>query len=451
MPGVLPGGLSGLLPTRTSPHDREIWRLALPAFGALAAEPLYVLADTAIVGQLGTRPLAGLAVAGIVLTAAYSLFNFLAYSTTAAVARQVGAGDLRRAAELGVDGMWLALGLGAVLLVLGVALAPWIVDAMGASTRVHPYAVTYLRISALGAPAYLIGLAATGYLRGLQDTRTTLIVAVAANVVNLVLEIVLVFGLDTGIAGSAWGTVIAQLGAAVAYVAIVARTVRATGASVWPRRDGVRTVAVIGGPLIVRTASLLAALLVATNLAARISDDAVAAHQIAFQINLFLALSLDAIAIAGQAMVGRFLGASDAPQARAAARRMIEWGIVIGVAFAVILVVARPALVPLFTDDVGVQHLALQVLWIVALVQPLSAVVFVLDGILIGAGDQRYLARAMLASTLLAFVPAVVVVTVLDGGLLWLWGAIAFWIAARGLTVGWRFAGTAWQVTGATR
>jgi putative MATE family efflux protein len=220
---------------------------------------------------------------------------------------------------------------------------------------------------------------------------------------------------------------------------------------VWPRRDGVRTGAVIGGPLIVRTASLLAALLVATNLAARISDDAVAAHQIAFQINLFLALSLDAIAIAGQAMVGRFLGASDAPQARAAARRMIEWGVVIGVAFAVILVVARPALVPLFTDDVGVQHLALQVLWIVALVQPLSAVVFVLDGILIGAGDQRYLARAMLASTLLAFVPAVVVVTVLDGGLLWLWGAIAFWIAARGLTVGWRFAGTAWQVTGATR
>jgi MATE family, multidrug efflux pump len=443
--------MPGLLPTRTSPYDREIWRLALPAFGALAAEPLYVLADTAIVGQLGTRPLAGLAVAGIVLTAAYSLFNFLAYSTTSAVARQLGAGDPRRAAELGVDGMWLALLIGAALLVVGVAGAPAIVDAMGASARVHPYAVTYLRISALGAPAYLVGLAATGYLRGLQDTRTTLIVAVAANVVNLALEIVLVFGLDSGIAGSAWGTVIAQIGAAAAYVVIVARTVQATGASVWPRRDGVRTVAVIGGPLIVRTASLLAALLVATNLAARVSDDAVAAHQIAFQINLFLALSLDAIAIAGQAMVGRFLGASDAPQARAAARRMIEWGVVVGVAFAAVLAVARPALVPLFTDDAGVQHLALQVLWIVALVQPLSAVVFVLDGILIGAGDQRYLAGAMLASTVLVFLPAVAVVTALDGGLLWLWGAIALWIAARGLTVGRRFAGTAWQVTGATR
>jgi putative MATE family efflux protein len=430
--------MPGLLPTRTSPYDREIWRLALPAFGALAAEPLYVLADTAIVGQLGTRPLAGLAVAGIVLTAAYSLFNFLAYSTTSAVARQLGAGDHRRAAELGVDGMWLALFIGAALLVVGVACAPAIVDAMGASARVHPYAVTYLRISALGAPAYLVAIAATGYLRGMQDTRTTLVVAVAANVVNLVLEVVLVFGLDSGIAGSAWGTVIAQVGAAVAYVVIVARA-------------GVRMVAVIGGPLIVRTASLLAALLVATNLAARISDDAVAAHQIAFQINLFLALSLDAIAIAGQAMVGRYLGASDAHQARVASRRMIEWGVVVGVGFAALLLVLRPALVPLFTDDAGVQHLALQVLLIVALVQPLAAVVFVLDGVLIGAGDQRYLAGAMLASTLLAFVPAVVAVTILGGGLLWLWGAIALWIVARGVTVAWRFAGTAWQVTGATR
>ena len=195
-------------------------------------------------GSLGTRPLAGLAVAGIVLTAAYAVFNFLAYSTTSAVARQIGAGDRRRAAELGVDGMWLALGLGLVLLALGVALAPSIVDAMGASHRVHPYAVTYLRISSLGAPAYLVALAATGYLRGLQDTRTTLFVAVAANVVNLVLEVVLVFGLDSGIAGSAWGTVLAQVGAAVAYVVIVARTVRAAGASVLaaPRRhpDGRR-------------------------------------------------------------------------------------------------------------------------------------------------------------------------------------------------------------------
>ena len=148
-----------MLPARRSPHDREIVRLALPAFGALAAEPLYILVDTAIVGHLGTNPLAGLAVAGTVLTATFAIFNFLAYSTTGAVARHLGAGNRRAAAEQGVDGFWLAAGLGVALTVLGFVLSPVIVDAMGASTRVHPFAETYLRISILGAPALLIALA----------------------------------------------------------------------------------------------------------------------------------------------------------------------------------------------------------------------------------------------------------------------------------------------------
>src|SRR5262245_32489709 len=183
------------MPTiRRSPHDREIMRLAVPALGALAAEPLYLLADTAIVGHLGTNPLAGLAVAGTVLTAAFSVFNFLAYSTTASVARQLGAGNQRAAAEYGVDGCWLAAGLGLVLTALGLVLAPLIVDAMGASTTVHPYAVTYLRISILGAPALLLMLAGAGYLRGMQDTRTTLVVAVGSNALNLLLELLLVYG-----------------------------------------------------------------------------------------------------------------------------------------------------------------------------------------------------------------------------------------------------------------
>ena len=178
-----------MLPARRSPHDREIVRLALPAFGALAAEPLYILVDTAIVGHLGTNPLAGLAVAGTVLTATFAIFNFLAYSTTGAVARQVGAGNRRAAAENGVDGLWLATGLGIGLAVLGLAFAPVIVDVMGASARVHPFAQTYLRLSILGAPALLITLAGAGYLRGLQDTRTTLVIAVVSNAANVVIEL----------------------------------------------------------------------------------------------------------------------------------------------------------------------------------------------------------------------------------------------------------------------
>ena len=440
-----------MLPARRSPHDREIVRLALPAFGALAAEPLYILVDTAIVGHLGTNPLAGLAVAGTVLTATFAIFNFLAYSTTGAVARQVGAGNRRAAAEQGIDGFWLAAGLGVALTVLGFVLSPVIVDAMGASTRVHPFAETYLRISILGAPALLIALAGAGYLRGLQDTRTTLVIAVAANVFNLLIEVVFVYGLDLGIAGSAWGTVIAQYGAALAYIAVTARNVRREHASVRPQAAGIRATASVGGRVVVRTGSLLAAFLAATAIASRIGDDDVAAHQIAFQVFLFLGLSLDAIAIAGQAMIGRFLGADNAVEARAAARRMIEWGVVVGVVFGVLLALLRPAIVPLFSPDPDVQALALQVLVIVAAMQPLNAVVFVLDGILIGAGDVTYLAVAMLVATLGVFAPAAVAVLVLDGGLLWLWGALTLWMGARFIGMAIRYVGSRWQVTGAVR
>jgi putative MATE family efflux protein len=440
-----------MLPARRSPHDREIVRLALPAFGALAAEPLYILVDTAIIGHLGTNPLAGLAVAGTVLTVTFAIFNFLAYSTTGAVARQVGAGNRRAAAEQGIDGFWLAAGLGISLTVLGLALSPVIVDAMGASTRVHPFADTYLRISILGAPALLIALAGAGYLRGLQDTRTTLVIAVAANVFNLLVEVFFVYGLDLGIAGSAWGTVLAQYGAALAYIAVTVRDVRRVHASVRPQAAGIRATASVGGRVVVRTGSLLAVFLAATAIASRIGDDDVAAHQIAFQVFLFLGLSLDAIAIAGQAMVGRFLGADDAGEARAAARRLIEWGVVVGVVFGVLLAILRPAIVPLFTPDPDVQALALQVLLIVAAMQPLNAVVFVLDGILIGAGDVTYLAVAMLVATLGVFAPAAVAVLALDGGLLWLWGALTLWMGARFIGMGIRFVGSRWQVTGAVR
>ena len=241
--------------------------------------------------------------------------------------------------------------------------------------------------------------AGTGYLRGLQDTWTTLVIAVAANVLNLALEVLFVFGFSWGISGSAWGTVIAQLASAIVFAVVVAHRARAAGASISPRRAGIRTVAVVGGPLIVRTGSLLAVFLVATDLAARMGDRQVAAHEIAFQTFLFLALSLDALAIAGQAMIGRFLGASDTAQARAAARRMLEWGVIAGVAFGVILALARTWFVAVFTDVAEVRTLAEELLLIVAILQPLNAVIFVLDGVLIGAGDQRYLAGAMVVAT----------------------------------------------------
>ncbi|MFM8305482.1 MAG: MATE family efflux transporter [Actinomycetota bacterium] len=436
-------------PRLRSPFDREILRLAVPALGALIAEPLYVLADTAIVGHLGTRQLAGLAVAGIVLTAAFALFNFLAYSTTGAVARRLGAGERAGAVAIGVDATWLALGLGVVLAVVGVALAPQVVDLMGASGGARPFAITYLRISAAGAPAYLLSLAGAGFLRGMQDTRTTLVIAVGANAVNLALEVLLVYGLETGIAGSAWGTVIAQITAALAYLVIIRCFARSAGTRLRPDAAGVSQVARIGGPLVVRTGSLLAVSVTVTALAARIDDIAVAAHQIAFQVNLLLALALDALAIAAQALVGRFLGAGEPNRARAASVRMIELGVLAGVVVGLVVAASAPWFPDLFTGDAAVVDLAAQVLLVVAVLQPLGAVVFVLDGVLIGAGDQRYLAAAMVVASFGVFAPLAALVATTGGGLLALWGAIAAWMVARAVGMVGRFVGSRWERTGA--
>ena len=173
-------GLRAML--RRGPHDAEILRLAIPAFGALVAEPLFLLGDSAIVGRIGTVPLGGLGVASQALTTLVSISIFLAYGTTAAVARQLGAGNQRAAIQLGIDGLWLAAGIGATVLAAGIPLAPLIVHAFGASPAVTAGAITYLRISLLGAPAMLAVLAGTGVLRGLQDTRTPLAVAVCASI-----------------------------------------------------------------------------------------------------------------------------------------------------------------------------------------------------------------------------------------------------------------------------
>ncbi|HUP86963.1 MAG TPA: MATE family efflux transporter [Acidimicrobiales bacterium] len=430
------------------PIDREILRLAVPAFGALTAEPLYILVDTAIVGHLGTPQLGGLAVAGTILTTAFFLFNFLAYGTTAAVARLVGAKEERAAAHQAVQGVWLALAIGVGLASGGVAAAPALVSAFGSSPAVGPYAVTYLRISALGAPAVLLALVGVGYLRGLQDTKRTLVIAVGANAANLALELVLVYGLGMGIAASAAATVIAQYVAAGAYVFVVLRNVQATGVGLRPDRRRLRALVVVGRDLFVRTGSLLVALAVATGVASRLGAVDLGAHQIAFQLWSFLALVLDAIAIAGQAMIGRMLGAGAAGEARAAGRRMVTWGIGGGAVFAVVVLTMRSLLVPLFSDDDAVRGLAKDVLVVVAVLQPINAVVFVLDGILIGAGDLRYLAKAMAASGLVVFLPAALTVLWLDGTLLWLWGALTLLMASRLVGNVIRFAGTGWQVVG---
>ncbi|MEU6771608.1 MATE family efflux transporter [Streptomyces sp. NPDC046759] len=431
-------------------HDGEIVALAVPAFGALVAEPLFVMADSAIVGHLGTAQLAGLGVASALLTTAVSVFVFLAYATTAAVARRVGAGDLQAAIRQGMDGIWLALLLGITVIAVVLPLAPDIVDLFGASTTAAPYATTYLRVSSLGIPAMLIVLAATGVLRGLQDTKTPLYVAVAGFVANGALNAGLVYGAGLGIAGSAWGTVFAQCGMAAVYLTVVVRGARRHGTLLRPDTAGIRASAQAGVPLLVRTLSLRAILMIATAVAAHLGDAEIAAHQIILSLWSLLAFALDAIAIAGQAIIGRYLGANDVHGAREACRRMVQWGIATGVVLGLLVVAARPLFLPLFTSDSVVKGTALPALLMVALSQPICGIVFVLDGVLMGAGDGPYLAGAMLV-TLAVFAPVALLIPTLGGGLTALWAAMTLMMSIRMLTLWLRTRSARWIVTGATR
>ncbi|MET8936579.1 MULTISPECIES: MATE family efflux transporter [Streptomyces] len=431
-------------------HDREIIALAVPAFGALVAEPLFVMVDSAVVGHLGTPQLAGLGIAAALLMTAVSIFVFLAYATTAAVARRVGAGDLPAAIRQGMDGIWLALLLGAAVVALAIPTAPWIVDVFGASDTAAPYAITYLRISILGIPAMLVVLAATGVLRGLQDTRTPLYVAIGGFTANAVLNVTLVYGAGLGIAGSAWGTVIAQAGMAAVYLIVVIRGARQHGASLRPDAAGIRASARAGVPLLIRTLSLRAVLMIATAVAARLGDVDIAAHQIILSLWSLTAFALDAIAIAGQAIIGRYLGADDEKGAREACRRMVEWGIGCGIVLGVLIVLARPLFIPLFTSDPSVKDALLPALLVVAVSQPIAGVVFVLDGVLMGAGDGRYLAWAMLV-TLAVFAPVALLVPSLGGGLTALWWAMTLMMTVRLITLWLRTRSGRWIVTGATR
>ncbi|MFI8995622.1 MATE family efflux transporter [Streptomyces sp. NPDC053542] len=431
-------------------HDREIIALALPAFGALVAEPLFVMVDSAVIGHLGTPQLAGLGVAAALLTTAVSVFVFLAYATTAAVARRVGAGDLSAAIRQGMDGIWLALLLGAAVIAVVLPTAPGLIDVFGASPTAAPYATTYLRISSLGIPAMLVVLAATGVLRGLQDTRTPLYVAIGGFTLNAALNAGLVYGAGLGIAGSAWGTVLAQCGMAAVYLTVVVRGAKRHGASLRPDAAGIRASAQAGVPLLVRTLSLRAVLMIATAVAARLGDADVAAHQIILTLWSLLAFALDAIAIAGQAIIGRYLGAADVEGAKAACRRMVEWGIASGVVLGILVALARPLFIPLFTADPAVKDVLLPALLVVAVSQPVSGIVFVLDGVLMGAGDGPYLAGAMLV-TLAVFAPVALAVPALGGGLTALWWSMALMMAVRMVTLWVRTRSGRWIVTGAAR
>ena len=433
--------------------NRDILRLALPALGSLIAEPMFLIVDSALVGHLGVVPLAGLGIASAVLQTIVGLMVFLAYSTTPAVARRFGAGEHAGAVRAGIDGLWLALALGVVLAVVGSLATPWLVSLFGADAAVSEQAVIYLQLSMWGLPAMLIVFAATGLLRGMQDTVTPLWIAGLGFALNALLNWLFIYGFGWGIAGSAAGTVVAQWSMVGAYAFVVGRLARRHEASLRPQRDGLRGSARAGGWLFLRTVSLRIAFLATVWVATALGTDELAGWQVAFTIFSTAAFALDALAIAAQALVGRGLGAGDEPFVRRVLGRTVAWGAWFGVLVGGVIAALSGVIGLVFTGSADVAALVQPALLVLAVAQPVCGVVFVLDGVLMGAGDARFLAIAG-GINLIPYFPALAAVWMVHPtgatGLAWL--AVCFfgvYMLARLGTLGWRVRSAAWMTAGA--
>jgi putative MATE family efflux protein len=397
----------------------------------LAADPLYRLVDTAIVGRLGTDQLAGLAVAATVLTLVVAGSNFLTYGTTERVANRLGAGRAADAADVGVQAIWLSLIVAAVAVPTLLIGARPFAELLGADSDVLDFAVEYLRISALGVPFVLLTLAIQGTLRGASDYRTPLVILLAANLANLLIELVLVFGFGMGIAGAAWSTVIAQAGAGVAFVVVV-RGRLASARRRLPNWTEMAPLLSAGRHLLLRVGSMLAVFTGATAIAARIDDTSLAAHQVAMTMFLFLALVLDALSVPAQTLVAEELG-HGGTTAAAIARRVTVLSVAAAAIVGTILALLAPVLPRLFSSDDAVTSRATTALLLLALMLLPGAVAFAGDGILIGAGDYRFLGLAAFGYFVAVIPIAVVVLATPSLGIAGIWIGLVVWMCLRAI------------------
>lgn len=433
--------------------SRQILGLAVPAFGALIAEPLFLLADTAMIGRLGAAELAGVGLAAAIVQTVTGLLIFLAYSTTPAVARFLGAGQLDKALARGRDGIWLGVGMGVVLGIVGWYAAPLLVEV--ATDDAAPHAIAYLKYSMLGLPAMLAVLAATGVLRGLQDATTPLVVAGLGFGLNIVGNYVLIYVLELGVVGSALGTSIIQGLMFAVYAAILIPRMRHHDVGFAPTAAGLRATAQVGSWLLVRSASLRVAVLATVLTATSLGTVVLASHQIVFNMYSTMAFALDALAIAAQALIGKELGASNASGVRGLTSTMIRWSFGFGTITGILLGISAPWLPNLFSTEQAVIEATTAGLIVLAISQPLSGYVFVLDGILMGAGDAKYLGLVGIAN-IIVYLPALYGLSLLAaeashiGAVAWVWvGFAGVYLAARALGLWLRIRQDTWIRLGA--
>jgi putative MATE family efflux protein len=434
------------VPTRT------ILRLAGPALPVLAAEPLYLLVDTAVVGRLGAVPLAGLAVAGVVFAQVTTQLNFLSYGTTARAARLHGAGRRADAVGEGVQATWLALAVGLLVLGLGQLFAGPVSRLLGDSPAIATAAESWLRIALCGAPLVLVTLAGNGWMRGVQNTRAPLVFVLAGNGLSALACPLLVHGVGgwagMGLVGSATANVTGQsLGAALFLGALA----RAGAGSVRPRFAVLRAQIAFGRDLLARSLAFQACFLSAAAVATRFGAEDAAAHQVVLQLWNFMAMVLDAVAIAAQSLVGAALGAGGAARARGLAGQVTRYGLVLGIGFGVVFAALVGVVPPLFTPDATVLAAMVVPWWFFVALQPIAGVVFAIDGVLLGAGDAGYLRTITLLAAVLGFLPLIWAALAFGWGLAGIWSGLAGFMLVRLVAVLARLRSGRWALVGAER
>ncbi|MFC2372833.1 MAG: MATE family efflux transporter [Parascardovia denticolens] len=382
----------------TAATSRQLWSLALPTFGQLVAEPAFVLIDTAIVGHISTAALAGLSVGSTIILTAVGLCNFLAYSTTAHVAKLMGAGKEKEGLRSGVDGTWLALAIGLVLSLLLFLFAQPLCSAIGAKGEALGQAVLYTKAVVLGAPGMLMVYAVNGIFRGMQEASITLWAAVFGAGLNTILDFAFIYGAHMGILGSGLATCLAQWAMSLVLVIPAFLKARSQQVSLLPSRQGLARNAFQGLPLFARTLALRMAMVATVVAAASMGTQVLASYQAVNSAWNFALNTLDSVAIAGQALVGTALGAKDVGETRFLTKLIARSGALSGLAVGLVFACLGLWGAGLFSPQAPVQALISLSMIIVAFFFPLQGWMWALDGILIGAGDFTYLAGACAAA-----------------------------------------------------
>lgn len=409
------------------------------------------LVDTAVVGRIGAVELGALGLAVAVLATVSWVCNFLVFGTTSTVARAAGAQQQGLAGQRVSHAAQVAVVLGSLAAVVLLVGAPALLRLLGAVDELVAPGTTYLRIRAVGVPFLLLGFVGHGAFRGVADTRTPLVIAVGANLLNVGLTLWLVLGLGLGLAGAAWATVAAEAVAAAMFAALITRTGLPLRGHGRPDRAQLRALAVVSRDLVLRTGGLLLGLLAISAAAARHGAVTAAAHQVLFQVFLLLSFLMDGFAVAAQALVAQALGAGDRAEARAVARSTVGWGVAGGVIMTAGLLAGAELLPRILTDDAPVLAAVATTWWLVALAQIVNGPVFALDGVLMGAEDYAFLRTWTVVAAIVGGLGGQLVIT-LGGGLLGLWLAVEVMMLVRLVSLVLRVRGRRWsQLTAGPR